>query len=102
MTTEAIGLAKTIAGLREELVKANKQGNGEELRFKVDEIELEVAVEISGEGSTAGKASFKVLGIGAEVGAEGKLGRSDTNRVIVKLKPAADFHVSGEVEEKPK
>lgn len=76
---QSVGIADAIDTLREELAEAISRGDGEELRFKVNGIELEltVACEINGNG----KASFKVFGIGAEVGG----GAKGTNTHKIKL-----------------
>lgn len=89
MEPAKIGLADAIENLRQELTEASRRGEGKELRFNVDAIELELAVELAAEGGGGGKVSFNVLGVGAEVGGEGKLSRSNAHRVTVKLKPAA-------------
>ncbi|MNV94316.1 hypothetical protein D3C71_1891000 [compost metagenome] len=71
-------------GLRKDLAEAIARGDGQGLRFKVEgiDVELTVACEIGGNN----KASFHVLGIGAELG--GKLGTTTTHKVKLTLKPA--------------
>ncbi|MDG5493316.1 trypco2 family protein [Niveispirillum sp. BGYR6] len=81
--SESVGIADAIDTLRKELADAINRGDGEALRFKVKGIELEltVACEISGNG----KASFKVLGIGGEVGGSAK--STNTHKVKLTLEP---------------
>ncbi|MQP68601.1 hypothetical protein GE253_25135 [Niveispirillum sp. SYP-B3756] len=80
---QSVGIADAIDTLRKELAEAINRGDGEELRFKVNGIELEltVACEISGNG----KASFKVFGIGGEVGGSAK--GTNTHKIKLMLEP---------------
>ena len=87
MAQQPIGLADTIDHLRKELVEANKRGKGEDLRFHVDGVELELAIEITQEGGAGGKVSFKVLGVGVEGGADASVTRARSNRMTIKLRP---------------
>lgn len=83
-----IGLADAIENLRQELTEATRRGQGQSLRFTVEAIELEVAVDIVREGGGEGKVSFKVLGSGVEIGGRGALSQSSAHRVKIILKPA--------------
>lgn len=67
-----IGLAHAIKSLRAELADAITQGDGEDLRFKVEAIDLELAVAC--EVGSNGELSFQVLGLGGKLG--GKSGRN--------------------------
>lgn len=79
-----VGLTRAIKALREELAEAITQGEGEDLRFSVDAIDLELAVacEVGGNG----ELSFQVLGMGGKLG--GKAGGTATHRVKLSLKIA--------------
>lgn len=79
-----VGLTRAIKALREELAEAIKHGEGEDLRFTVDGIDLELAVacEVGGNG----ELSFQVLGMGGKLG--GKAGGTATHRVKLSLKVA--------------
>lgn len=79
-----VGLTRAIKALREELAEAITQGEGEDLKFTVDAIDLELAVacEVGGNG----ELSFQVLGMGGKLG--GKAGGTATHRVKLSLKIA--------------
>lgn len=82
--TSRIGLADAINNLREELAEAVRCGDGQDVRFQVEGIDLELAVtcEVGGNG----KVSFHVLGAGAEIG--GKGGTKTSHRIKLALKMA--------------
>jgi hypothetical protein len=102
MTTSTIGLADAIENLRQELTEATKRGEGQSLRFNVNGIDLELAVEIAREGGAGGKVSFKVLSVGGEIGGEGKLSHSNVHRIKVTLKPAGgSYQVDDTVSKRP-
>jgi|1185.fasta_scaffold1374961_1 hypothetical protein len=90
MGETTIGLADAIENLRQELTEATRQGQDQRLRFKIDDIELELAVAIVREGGGEGKLSFKVLGSGAEVAGKGRFGQNDIHRIKLSLKLAGD------------
>jgi len=62
-----IELSELIENLRSELSQARKAGEGEELRFEVGQVELELSVVVSKEGSGSGSVRFWVIGLGGEV-----------------------------------
>ena len=101
MSANLIGLADTIDNLREELAEASRRGEGKDLRFRIDGIELEVAVAISREGGGGGKVKFEVLGIGAEIGGEGGLSRNNTHRITLKLRPDSESYRASDDMERP-
>ncbi|RJF84565.1 hypothetical protein D3877_08600 [Azospirillum cavernae] len=98
-----IGLAHAIKSLRAELAEAITQGDGEDLRFKVEAIDLELAVAC--EVGSNGDLSFQVLGLGGKLG--GKVGGTTTHRVKLSLKVAdragalSDTFVSNDVDRCP-
>ena len=85
-----IGLADAIETVRGELSEAIKKGEGQALRFVVEGIELEFAVEMIDEGTTSGKVKINVLGLGAELGGSGGGKQKDANRIKINLKLAGD------------
>ncbi len=92
-----IGLAQLIVSLRKEMVEAQKKGESEDLRFTVDDIELEVEFVTSKSGEGGGGVKFWVYN--AELKA--KLGEQKTHRVRFKLKPRSgggDTLLSGDVQ----
>lgn len=86
-----IGLAEAIEQLREELGAAQDAGAGQQLRFEVVEVEMELLVELRKEGG--GKVDFKV------VGADGQVTSSTTHKLKLRLnvKDAALGNASLEV-----
>ncbi len=85
-----IRLADFVENLREELTTAMALGHGNRLRFDLQEVEVEAQVTVNQEGGGNGKVSFNVLGVGAEVGAEGKRQTGAVHTVKLKLKPWFD------------
>jgi len=79
----SVSIGDAVEALRAELAEAIQRGEGKDLRFQVETIDLELA--ISGELSAGGKLSFSVFGIGATAEAGGKA--TSTHRVKLSLKP---------------
>ncbi|MGP3926580.1 trypco2 family protein [Streptomyces sp. 8N616] len=78
-----IELVHAITGLRQELLRAADEASGERVRFQVDEISLEFAVELRRDaGARAGFRAWIVSG-----DTETRSGNSHTQRVSVKLTP---------------
>lgn len=90
MTTKPIGLADAIEQLRNELTDAIARGEGQALRFNVNDIKVELAVQITHKGSGKGELSFNVLGAGAKIGGEGGIDRSSTHRITLSLNLAGE------------
>jgi translation elongation factor EF-1beta len=78
-----IALSEMIEELRKELQIAVEAGEGEDIRFGVGELTLEAQVEVSKEGGAEGGVKFWV----AEIGASGKVGKVDTQKIVLKLEP---------------
>ncbi|HEX4954674.1 MAG TPA: trypco2 family protein [Thermoanaerobaculia bacterium] len=66
MADSRIRLATMVQQLREELAEAVRQGKGQEIQFELGDIELELQVVVSREGT--GKLGFSVLGFEAGIG----------------------------------
>jgi hypothetical protein len=75
-------LSDVLANLRDEIVTAQQAGEGKDLRFLIDDIEVELQLAVTDEGS--GKAGFKVWTLGAELGA--KTVDATTQKLRLKLK----------------
>jgi len=58
---QRIPLSELIAELRSELAEAQKEGAGKELRFTVEEIEIELKVGITKEVGAAAKVKFDLV-----------------------------------------
>ncbi|MEV6341348.1 trypco2 family protein [Nocardia vinacea] len=72
-------LASTIRQLRAELNKAMTEGQGEDLRFGLGPVELELHVDVKNEHSGEGGIKFNVITLG------GRKSRSNTNSHKIKL-----------------
>src|SRR4051794_6378135 len=80
-----IELSEVLSELRSELDRARKAAEGEELQFGLGPVDLEITVALGREGKAGGKVRFYV----AEVGAEGKLTSTSTQRIKLTLQPTA-------------
>jgi len=89
---EVVSLLTTVAkqyerishhGVREELLEAQKQGEGKNLRFRVEDIEVELQVTTTQEAGVEGGVKFWVY----NAKAEGKLAKQSVQKVKFKLKP---------------
>ena len=78
-----IELADVISELRAELDRARSASDEAALRFGLGPVELEVTVALDREGKTGGKVRFWVV----EVGAEGKVASTSTQRIKLTLYP---------------
>jgi hypothetical protein len=78
-----LGLAETIAQLREELAEAIEAAGNEELRFEVGEITVELSVEIERRAGAGAKVRFWVV----EIGADGAVASRSTHKVVLPLTP---------------
>lgn len=76
-------LAEVVQNLRSELYSAMASSAEEPLQFDLGDIELELTVAVSREGSGSGKVRFWVV----DLGAEGKVGSGSTQRLTLKLTP---------------
>ena len=103
--SDPIPLASAIRVLREQLQDAVRGGEGEELRFALGPVELELRVEAAHEGG--GEAGIKFWL--ASVGAKGSRSSSTTHTVRLSLTPVRvdgagnekrDVLVASELEER--
>ncbi|MET9041725.1 trypco2 family protein [Streptomyces sp. NPDC004362] len=78
-----IELAEVIRELRSELDQAITHAAGQNLRFEVGPIELEVTVAISREASAGGKVKFWVV----EADGQGRASSSTTQLIRLTLEP---------------
>ncbi|MGP8300384.1 trypco2 family protein [Streptomyces inhibens] len=77
-----IGISDTIRALRQELVAAVNDGEGQPVRFHVDSVDLEMQVEVTASAEVNGGIKFWVLTAGGK--ATG--GASTTHTVSLHLK----------------
>jgi hypothetical protein len=78
-----IPLAKAIQDLRAELLTAISEGQGQDLRFKLDPVELELSVGMTYKGGGNVGVKFWVL----ELGAKGDVERTGSHKLKLKLTP---------------
>jgi hypothetical protein len=90
MPESDIPLADVIRELRRELLAAMKAGEGESLRFEVQDLEIEVQVVVTrgGEASAGGGVKFWVLN--AESNVSAKYESSRIQKLTLKLRPKTD------------
>lgn len=80
-----VGVAEAVAALREELERAATAGasSGSSLRFEVQPVELEFALEVRREGGGAGGVRLGVVTLGVK----GGVSSMSTHRLKLALKP---------------
>ncbi|MGH3815899.1 MAG: trypco2 family protein [Pseudonocardiaceae bacterium] len=80
---ERVELAQVIGQLRQELTAAMREGAGEDLRFELGPVELELTIAVSREAGPNAKVRFWVV----ELGADGKMASQATQRITLTLDP---------------
>jgi hypothetical protein len=75
---DGLELSAVIAELRASLSEAQNEGEGKNLRFSIDDIEVELNVAVEDKGSAEGGVKFYVL--------SAKAGVSETQTVTQKVK----------------
>lgn len=81
-----ISLADTILGLRREILDAQRQAETEQLKFKIDSIELELRVGATTKDVAKGGIKFWVV----DAGLEGSVEVQKLQTVRLKLTPIPD------------
>ena len=79
---DGLGLADVLAQLRANLAQALQEGAEQDLRFALDDVEVELQVAVTKEG--IGKAGVKFWVINAEAG--GKISVVTTQKIKLKMK----------------
>ena len=80
---ERVELAQVIGQLRRELSAAMRAGEGEDLRFELGPVELELTVAVSKEAGPNAKVRFWVV----ELGADAKVASQTSQRITLTLDP---------------
>lgn len=78
-----VELAELISELRRELQAARDAGAGEDLRFELGPVELEMTLAIRREVGGGGKVRFWIV----ELGGEGNYGNDATQRIKLTIQP---------------
>jgi hypothetical protein len=81
------GLADAIENLREELTDAVARGEGRDLRFDVDSVEIDLAIEAVKESGADGTLTFKVFGVGGDATGRHDQSLSTSHRLKIALRP---------------
>jgi hypothetical protein len=95
-----LSLAMAVEQVRAELIEAQRQGEGQDLRFNVDAVELTLGIEFGSEDSSEKSVDGGVQVWVVRAGGRGTVGnrrsRRATNTVTLKLTPQrpADGNVS--------
>jgi hypothetical protein len=85
MSDNTLGLAETLRALRAELGQAAQDAKLETVKFEIREVDVELSGVIKSEAG--GKVEFRVLGLGAGLGASGKRSDAQTHTIKLKLTP---------------
>jgi Trypsin-co-occurring domain 2 len=80
---EGVELSKMLASLRKELGTAQQEGDGKDIKFAIDDIELELQLTVAKEGGD--KAGIKFLVVNAET--SGKINSQSIQKIKLNLKP---------------
>lgn len=84
-SADHIPLASAIQALRQELIAAVDEGQDQQVRFALGDIELEFQVQIAREGKAKAGIAFWVLSLGGE----GARSTAQTHTVRLSLSPVA-------------
>ena len=79
---EGESLVQVLAALRAQLTEARHQGEGQELQFSLEDIEVELCFQVSADATAKGGVKFWV--VTAELG--GKVARSAVQTIKLKMK----------------
>lgn len=83
MPKNDVELASAIAHLRQQLQEAMKEGAGKDLRFAVQDIEVELKCTVKKEAGVGGRVKFWVI----NADTKGTLGSENVQTVKLKLLP---------------
>jgi hypothetical protein len=81
LTTDELGLADMLGGLRRELEDAQRRAAGEELRFGIADVEVEATVQIT--RNAAGRAGIQFWVV--QAGGDYAHGNATTHRIKLNL-----------------
>jgi hypothetical protein len=80
---DRLALPEVLKQLRRDLLEAQREGEGQSLRFLTDDVEVELQVVATEDGSVKGGVKFWV--VNAEAG--GGSSQASTQKLKLKLKP---------------
>lgn len=82
-----IRLSEFVQQLRAEIEKSVTASKDAKILFQPNKIEVEVQVEVAKSAGGTGEIEFKVLGVGASLGADGKLEKTVAHTIRLELEP---------------
>lgn len=94
-----IGLAEMIENLRQELLEAQIKSENADIKFSVENIDLELKVQVQRDTEVGGKGGVKFWVVNAET--EGKQKDSKVTEQTIKLSLKAENHKGLEVGKTP-
>lgn len=102
MTAETrVPLVEAIRSLRRELAAAMKESEGEDIRFRLRDVELELQMGVTSKTGAQGGIQFWVVSLGAE----GSVSTIRTHTVKLSLQAIGadgeDIRVSSELKQRP-
>ena len=87
MSDEFVPIADAIRAIRQELNAAMLQGESDDLRFELGNVDLEFNAVVTKDVDGKAKVSFKLLGWGAEAEAGTKFSHEQTHKIKLTLSP---------------
>lgn len=82
-----IELSDLLVELRRELLEAKKKAESEDLKFDVENIDIELTTMVTRESQGGGKGKIKFWIFEAEAGGEKKIAEAMTQTIRLQLKP---------------
>jgi len=86
---DGIQLEHYIKALRSSLMKAMQDGKEQPLKFRAEEITLELVIGASSKTKGSGGIKFEVFGLGFNAGGDHEKGATNTQKLTLKLKPVS-------------
>jgi hypothetical protein len=81
--TDSLELADVIKALRQELITAQQEGTGKDIRFNVSNVEVELETVVEKDANAKAGVKFWVL----DINAEGKYKNAAKQKIKLSLKP---------------
>ena len=89
MAEDFLPLNAVVSALRAEIVAARRAAAADSVKFELGPIEVEFQMVAKREGGPTGSIKFGILGFGADLGANAKFAKEQTQRVKFNLSPLA-------------
>jgi len=95
---DKIPLSEMLAQLRKDLLQTQEEGKGSDLKFQIEDIEIELQLATTKEAGVGGGVKFWVYNANAKVSAS----EANTQKLKLKLKPIGPDKKPLEVSDKDK